>query len=68
MVSMVVNIYFYYPHNLCILYSTSAKVEIFSLDLGTPGPDMSLVGSLETPNRFAYFRCSQILQQPRIAY
>ena len=38
-------------HKYIISFSTSAKVEIFSLDLGTPGPEMTLVGAIDTPNR-----------------
>ncbi len=34
--------------------STSAKLELFSLDLGVPGPDTTLVGSVNTPHRQVY--------------
>lgn len=36
----------------CTLVSTSAKLEIFSLDLASPGLDMPLLGAIESPQRY----------------
>lgn len=45
-----------YERGLCLphtqTHSTSAKLEIFSLDLASPGLEMPLLGAVESPQRY----------------